>query len=524
MLSPGGVPEEMLYTDHQEPDLAFLSSSNIQAHDFSTMIGELASRHLVTRETVLQKPQLSIHRSLQKSVLHDLDQDFALFQQIFDLAFTLIRKVYPPQSPTHDPQNEHWVTQELYQPHILSLHSVYKKSSKKPIASIAFAELLSDAVYYFWERGTLRDGKLLTNTAEEICRHYPGSYKIKANVYSLGAALRWSRGITERAPILYRLLRALALLQKHINELTPDKITPEILRLYATSWNDVAAAFIDHEFYDDAIRCLNLCVTIKRGLGDQLGVWGANRYKSLALAWLGRVNEALELIPAGDEVLPALLELRCASFYERCRFGWANVFVMSGNFQRAHVLLQENLRNRKRLCGEAGLFTLDTYYLLGITQHKMGNTQEAINYFKMALKDPANWSEESQSVAKHHLSKALVDVGEHAEAQKISEEADAARKRLWDKHATYLNAQGQCDDETYDHLAPCDMGRTTIGKFRAKGKLQKLMKICQDMQGRLDGLDTGSIEPSTYRIACEFPEIDVSEAEIYHRGEHGIMG
>ncbi|KAG0633463.1 P-loop containing nucleoside triphosphate hydrolase protein [Tuber brumale] len=520
MLNPDGVPGAMLYTDHpDQPDLDFLSSSKIPDHD--TMIGNLASWHLVTLETAQGKTQLSIHRSLQKSILHHLDKNPALFQQIFRLAFALIRKAYPKQSPTHDPQNEHWGTQELYQPHILSLHSVYEKYSMKPtdVEQVAFAELLSDSAYYFWERGTLRDGKLLTNTAENICVQYPGSYRIEANVYSLGAALRWSRGITKRAPTLRRLLRALALLQKHINELTADEVTPEILRLYATSWNDIAAAFIDHEFYEDAIRCLDLCISIKRGLGDQLGVWGANRNKAVALAWLGRSSEALQLIPAeGSEILPDLLALKCASFYQRCQFGWAIVLVMSGKFNRAHDLLQEVLGNRKRLCGEAGLLTLDTYYMLGITQRKMGNTEEAIDYFKKALEDPANWSEESQSVAKHHLSKALFDIDEQAEAQKLSAEADAARQRLWDKHARYLRAKGQHDDETYDHLAPCDMGRTTIGRFHTSGKLPQLMKICWDIQGRLDGLETGSIE-SAYCRACKSPEIDVSEAEIYSSTE-----
>lgn len=343
------------------------------------MIGDLASRHLVSRETVAQEARLLVHRSLQKSVLHSLDKDVKLFQHSFHLAFTLIRKVYPKQSPTHDPQNEQWKIQELYQPHILSLHSVYAKSLQRPKISIDFAELLSDAVYYFWERGMLRDGVSIMDTGEEICDIHPqGSYMIKANVYSLGAVVRWSRSLTQRAAILRRFVKALALLQKLVNDLNPDEATTEILRLYATSWNDVAHTLIEYEYYEDAIECLDLCAAIKGSLGDELGVWGAERNKALALVWLGRFSEASRLVPDMGNILPALLEPRCASFYERFRFAWANILIMTGNLKAAFELLRQNLNSHKRLYGKAGASTLSTHYLLGITQYRMGNMQEAM--------------------------------------------------------------------------------------------------------------------------------------------------
>lgn len=343
------------------------------------MIGDLASRHLVTRETIDRRPRLQIHRSLQKSVLLSLDKDVHLLQETFGLAFTLLRKKYPRQSPTHDPQNGHWKIQELYQPHIISLHSVYKQSVRQLPVSIDFAELLSDAVYYFWERGMLTGSSKLTDTAEEICDKCPqASYVTKANVYSLGVAVRWNRGITQRAQIFDRVLKALALLQKHINELNPAETTSEVLRLYATSWNDVGQTLMEYEFYEDAIQLLNLCISIKECLGDELGVWGANRNKALTFAWLGRFDEALKLVPDENEILPELLDPRCDSYYGRCRFAWANVLLMTGELKRAENLLQKELNHRKSVFGEAGHYTLDSYYLLGIANRKMGNIREAM--------------------------------------------------------------------------------------------------------------------------------------------------
>lgn len=34
MLDPDGTPEDILYADHLEPELAFLSSSNIKIHEY----------------------------------------------------------------------------------------------------------------------------------------------------------------------------------------------------------------------------------------------------------------------------------------------------------------------------------------------------------------------------------------------------------------------------------------------------------------------------------------------------------
>ncbi|OAP54552.1 hypothetical protein AYL99_11000 [Fonsecaea erecta] len=517
MLDPDDIPEGMLYAEHHEQELDFLSSSKITAHDFGTMLGALTSWHLIDRESIGPEARLLIHRTLQKNVLHSLDKDHNLLQHTFRLTFTLVRKVYPKQSPTHDPQNDHWKIQALYQPHVLSLHSVYENSTRELDPFIEFAELLSDAAYYLWEKGMLANSSKLTDTAEEICERCPDApHVIKANVYSLGAALRWSRGITVRASILRRFLQALAHLQKHINKLDPEEAPREVLQLYATSWSDVGHVFIEHEFYEEALECLGLCESIKKGLGDELGLLGVKRARALTLAWLGRFGDALELIPDEDKLPRELLAPGSASFFERCRYAWANVLVMTEDLNGALKLLKENLKCRKLLYGETGHYTLDSSYLLGVVHQKMGNTQLAIDLFKRAIQFSANWSEESTILAKHQLSKAFAKLGQHETALIYSTEADEVRKRLWDSHATYIDS-ASCgnDDETYDHLASCETGRVTVGKFQATGKLPKLMEICRDIQKRLNAVSGASILPSTFCEMCKSPEIDVSEAEIY---------
>ncbi|KAK0732315.1 hypothetical protein B0H67DRAFT_525944 [Lasiosphaeris hirsuta] len=378
-------------------------------------------------------------------------------------------------------------------------------------APMGFAELLSDAAYYNYESDTLADGRKLTDTAEAICEGFvdsDSSYIVRANVYSLAAVMRWGQGITTRGDILRRFLQAQALLQKHINELSPDEATPEILRLYATGWNDVAHVFIEHEFYEDAIQLLELCAAIKRRLGDEFGVWAVNRNKALALAWSGRSSEALKLL-----LLP-----RCASYYERCRFAWANILLMTGGYQRALSLLEKNLERRKNLHGEAGRLTLDSHFLLGVVHCKMGNPQESIKYLtaalNKALNNPRSWSDEARTLAKHHLSLALRDVSRHGEALKHELQVKSTRKHLCQDYGISLPQTAASGDEIYDHLASSEMGRTTVGKFQVSGKLPKLMSLCNEIQARIDDLGGGPVSARVILRACKGGEVDVLEGEV----------
>ncbi|KAK3354069.1 P-loop containing nucleoside triphosphate hydrolase protein, partial [Lasiosphaeria hispida] len=506
MLNPDGTPEEMLYAKHDELNLAFLSSDKLDLLRFSEMIGHLTTWHLIRRETVSGKPLILIHRSLQKVVIYDLEKNPALLQKTFDIAFGLVRKVYPQQSPTHDPQNGQWGVQKLFQPLVLSLQSVYSATSNRLAAPIEFAELLSDAAYYNYESDTLADGQKLTDAAEAICKGLPDSQHsnvVRANVYSLAAVMRWGHGISTRNAILHRFLQAQALLQKHINELNPDEATPEILRLYATGWNDIAHIFIEHEFYEDAIQLLNLCAAIKRRVGDQFGVQAANRNKALALVWSGRFSEALMLVPDEADIFSELLSPHCASYYERCRFAWANILLIAGRYQRAFSLLEKNLESRKILHGDAGRLTLDSHFLLGVVQCKMGNPQEAIKNFTAALDNARNWSVEAETLARHHLSKALRGVGRHGEARKHELETTATKAQLCGKYGIHLPQAGVSDDEIYDHLASSEMGRTTVGGFQGSGKLPRLMSLCEEIQRRLGNLGEEHVSAALVLRACK---------------------
>lgn len=87
------------------------------------MVRTLSRRQLVKRDVSEGEGYLSIHRSLQWSIILDLsrnnDQRWAIYQQ----AFVLLRRGLPMSSPLQTPEPEKWSDFEDLSPQVLSLRS-----------------------------------------------------------------------------------------------------------------------------------------------------------------------------------------------------------------------------------------------------------------------------------------------------------------------------------------------------------------------------------------------------------------
>lgn len=83
----------------------------------------LSRRQLVRREVSEGEGYLTVHRSLQWSIILDLsrnnDQRWGVYQQ----AFVLLRRGLPMSSPLQNPEPEKWSDFENLSPHVLSLRS-----------------------------------------------------------------------------------------------------------------------------------------------------------------------------------------------------------------------------------------------------------------------------------------------------------------------------------------------------------------------------------------------------------------
>jgi len=343
------------------------------------MIRVLRAQQLVNRETVSGNPCLSMHRSLQRSILHRLDEDFERFQQTFEMAFILIREKFPRQSAIHVPQNGVWGACELYRPHVMNLRGVYVRSKQRPRVSIELAEMLSDAGYYFYDRGIYLDGIQASDTAEEIVANFTtGNLVLRANVSTVASVVRWDRGMSGRKKMLECFLKCLCLRQQHVNELVVDA---DQIILYSNAWNDMGLALADHECYADAVTCYDLSTQIKHKAGHSWAWLESERNKAQALAGMGRYKEAVAcIIKAEDlplELTASTSSVAAGAYPQHVQYMFANVLMNAGKLDEAQEKFIDVLKRRKVIFGKTARETLSTYYMLAVIQQKKGNFHDA---------------------------------------------------------------------------------------------------------------------------------------------------
>ncbi|KAK0615224.1 P-loop containing nucleoside triphosphate hydrolase protein [Bombardia bombarda] len=160
-LNPDSVPEAMFLGTHDDPSLEFLGN----AEELATMIQDLNLRQLVKREST---GQLSLHRSLQLSILNLLSNNYMLRLQVFNQALSLIRKQLPPPSATQGFRADLFAKYKTYVPQIVSLymHSLWLQP---PIThSLDFAKVMIDVGTYMWRTGQFKECEKMLTTAEDI--------------------------------------------------------------------------------------------------------------------------------------------------------------------------------------------------------------------------------------------------------------------------------------------------------------------------------------------------------------------
>jgi tetratricopeptide (TPR) repeat protein len=344
------------------------------------MIRNLRARHLIDTQGSGSDQLLLIHRSLQLSLLHKLDEDHAKLQAIFNLAVSLTRRMFPRQSPVQFAQNNIWEQCQAYSLQVMSVMSVQAGSSQPLECSIDYALLLSDTSNYFWERNIFSDALRTSDAADAACQHFRGSHEAtRADIHTIAGAVRDTCGISERARALYHYEMAVALRQEHLNKGNTADMTSDDLWNYANAWGNMTTILLDYECYGDVILYADLAMTIKRkllGSGEEsiIACYEQNRNKHLALAALGRLEEAKEWEADPENCIE---DPTYTNYMIRYHFSHANISVMCGQLEQAHASLQMVLGMRTKIFGATGRSTLDTYYMLAMVELGRSNADAA---------------------------------------------------------------------------------------------------------------------------------------------------
>ncbi|RYP53944.1 hypothetical protein DL768_001166 [Monosporascus sp. mg162] len=473
MLSPDGIPKEILSAEHDEPALNFLRAD-----------GNL--------------------RSLQLNLLQNLDEKPSELQSIFDAVVSLTRRMFPRQSPVQFPQNNLWDKCKTYSVQAMSIMNVHTTSARPPECSINYALLLSDVSNYFWERNIFGDALRASDAAEHACQRFIGSHEvIRADIHTISGAVRDTYGISERPKTLYHYEMAVALRQECLNKSNAADVTREDLWNYANAWGNMSPILMDYECYEDVILYADLALKIKRrllgsGRESVIACYEQHRNKHVALAALGNFEEAGKWEADPENCID---DPTYAAIMIRYHFFHANISMLGGRLEEADDTLRNVLDKRTELFGPSGRSTLDTYYLLAMVELAKRNYEAAEKYLRKALQRPEEWTDEALARAKYRLARILLLKKEDKEAQILLKEASKVRANFWETYAKYwpTNIPLPDEDAMYDHIVPAEAGRSTMTRLLPSATMTaKLNEICRELQLRLG---SSEVELTTQELA-----------------------
>ena len=341
----------------------------------------LLKRQLVDRgEFPSGERYLTIHRSLQINLRSRLVNDRPRQQNAFDQAAALIRGVFPTQSKIMTPVNHHWDTYDRYQPHLMSLQTLFSQAEGGLKGTSVFASLLSDEANYLWERNFLDDGVQASKLAVSIFNsmdHHDANAQAQAQC--LRGDIELEKGFSGRRTGLDVLLKTLEIRKRCINKPPPGGSSDEQL-LYANAWNDFGCGLLEFAEYEKAEKYLNHAFEIKRRNTNEHDepMEFAEAYMNLAMVrcFQGRYDEAKSLLEKSVR-LAENANGRHSACAQNFAFYWATILLNFKDLEAARKKHEDILEERKDIFGTFSLRTRHSYYALATTYRELGRLEDA---------------------------------------------------------------------------------------------------------------------------------------------------
>lgn len=448
----------------------------------------LLKRKLVDRgEWASRERYLTIHRSLQMNLRTSLVNDNSKRQRIFDKAVALLREVFPSQSKIMTPVNQHWDAYERYQPHLMSLQTIFNQAKGGLKGTSVFASLLSDEANYFWERNLLDDGvrvsKLAVSILDNMDQPDPNA---QAQALCLQGDIELEKGFSGRRTGLDLLLKTLDIRKRYINKPPPGG-APEEQLLYANAWNDFGCGLLEFAQYAEAERYLVHALEIKMRNTNKYEepMEFAEAYMNLAMVrcFQSRYDEAKRMLEESVR-LAERANGRHSACAQNFTFYWATILLNSGDFEAAREKHEDILEERKQIFGTFSLRTRHSFHALGTTYQRLGRLDDAEydvfllrtrpvlkghrEMFRNSLKSLDRFPCPDEYIARSQYNLAqllkLKCNCKHEEATKLEASARKLRDRLLDQHAPAFE-WGDIDElGVFDYMVSYKAGRTTMGQ------------------------------------------------------------
>ena len=376
------------------------------------MLLVLGRRQLVKREESEEGAYLTIHRSLQWSIILELsrerDQRWGVYQQ----AFVLLRRGLPMSSPFQQPEPQKWSGFQELSPQVLSLrnHCLWPKPPvdfptdfaqmlggrctpllNRPIypSSAAIQHCLAgpllmfiDLGTYMWHAGLMNDGAEALGTAEEILddRGASTTEGLRSDILANLGALSGFSGVSERRESMKRREKALRIRETKIEETSETRLTREDYIRRMNSESDLAFGYLQEERFDDIKHIIERCLRAYRSWGDE-DEWPFEyaKYYYLRSFVLASESSYTEALQDSKHALSLISKAAGAQhgMTQLWKFGLANLHYHNKDLQQALTLNKEVLDVRKNICGDFNNFTLESYSTYGALLYYNGRENEA---------------------------------------------------------------------------------------------------------------------------------------------------
>jgi tetratricopeptide (TPR) repeat protein len=357
------------------------------------VIGELIKQKFVSQQITDGREVYSIHRTVQRLLVTEMNKHPAERETIFQLTFDLVRYHLPrPSADTPEPAK--WKSFRDYLPHVLSLQRAYA-DPESPVTIAPFfglAELFRDGGILLWQRYISSEAmRLLASALDILSRLDEEHLPLLAELHTTIHLLLQYRGISGRSESKDHLGKALQLRERIVAEAKPRSPPQDQLSLIMARADFANAHLEFHNFeYAEPIyeRCFRDFSEMfpagaqgtyhhqqKSTLMDVTKVFAKlDHHKAYCKMYRGDFPAAIDL---ASRAIEHIARLQNRTFLLRYQFDLACIKLQSGDREGALALHEEIYRERTELHGPTSYFTLMSQYAVGAVHHYLGHLDVA---------------------------------------------------------------------------------------------------------------------------------------------------
>jgi tetratricopeptide (TPR) repeat protein len=346
------------------------------------IISNLIGQRFVTEKRQEDGENYYVHRVLQARLLRGMNANPQERDEIFRVAFDLVR-YHLPRPSLDTPEPSKWNAFKEYLPHVLSLQRAYADplSITSPAPFLELAELFKDGGVLLWQRYISNDALKLLNTAEKILDELESeeeNLRVEINI-TINLLLQYF-GISHRKESKDRLASILEYRKKIVSRKAPEEVTREDEILLNDANADYANALLQFNDYKTAEPIYKDCYTKYLELGSETEPSAAfalaklNHHMAYCKMYRREFDKAIEL---AEKAVAIVSKLGDKQMMLRYQFDLACIILQSGAREKALALHQEILDARLGLQGRASYFSLQSQYAVAALCHYMGKLDQA---------------------------------------------------------------------------------------------------------------------------------------------------